>query len=70
MSWAIASGGAGAQGFSPPVFGQTVNPISTRGADYTHHNTTSPPGFSDFAMGLMSNKFPHFILIFVVCIKF
>ena len=25
-------------GFSPPVFGQTVNPILTRGADYAHHS--------------------------------
>ena len=41
-------------GCSPPVFGQTVNPISTRGgADYAHHSTTSPPpGFSDLATGL------------------
>ena len=29
----------------PPVFGLTVHPISTRGADYTHHSTTSPPDF-------------------------
>ena len=29
-------------GFSPPVFGQTVNPISTRGADYAHHSNPSP----------------------------
>jgi hypothetical protein len=34
-------GGRGA--LAPPVFGQTVNPISTRGADYAHHSTTSPP---------------------------
>ena len=26
-----------------PMFGRTVNPISTKGADYTHHSTTSPP---------------------------
>ena len=25
-------------------FGQTVNPISTRRADYAHHSTTSPLG--------------------------
>ena len=25
------------QAGSPPVFGQTVNPISTMGADYTHY---------------------------------
>ena len=35
------------------VFDRSVNPISTRGgADYTHHITTSPPGFSDLATGL------------------
>ena len=26
-----------------PVFGQTVNRISTKGADYAHHSTTSHP---------------------------
>lgn len=30
-------------GLALPVFGQTVNPISTRGADYGRHSTTSPP---------------------------
>ena len=40
---------------APPVFGQTVNPISTRGADYTYHSTTSPPGISDLATGLGSD---------------
>ena len=25
-----------------PVFDQTVNPISTRGADYAHHSNPSP----------------------------
>jgi hypothetical protein len=35
---AVASGA-----LDPPVFGQSVNPISTRGADYTDHSTTSPP---------------------------
>ena len=44
-------------GFSPPpMFGQTVNPISTRGADYARHSTTSPPRFSDLATGLDSCK--------------
>jgi hypothetical protein len=37
---------------APPVFGQTVNPISTRGVDYAHHSTTSLPGFSDLATAL------------------
>ena len=34
------------------VFGQTVNSISTRGADYAHHSNTSPSGFSDLATAL------------------
>ena len=36
--------GAGGAG-PPPVLGRTVKPISTRGADYAHHSTTSPPNF-------------------------
>ena len=45
----VASGGAGGH---VPVFGRTVNPISTRGADYAHHSTKCPPGFSDLATAL------------------
>ena len=45
-------------GFSPPVFGQTVNHISTRGADYVHHSTKTPPGFSDFATALLCSYGP------------
>ena len=40
---------------NPPVFGRTVNPISTRGgADYSNRSATSPtpPGFSDHATAL------------------
>jgi hypothetical protein len=44
-------GGAGGA-LAPPVFGQTVNPISTRGTEYTRHSTTSPPRISDLATGL------------------
>ena len=42
-------------GFSPPppVFGQTVTPIPTRGADFTHRSSKSPPGISDLATGLI-----------------
>ena len=47
----------------PPVFGQTVNPISTWGADYTHHSTTSPPGISDLATGLMCAKLQEGVCI-------
>ena len=35
-----------------PVFGRTVNPISTRGAHYAHRITKCHPGFSDLATGL------------------
>ena len=37
---------------APPMFGQTVNPISTRGADYARQSTTSPPKVSDLATAL------------------
>ena len=37
-------GGAGGA-LALPVFGQTVNTISTRGADYAHHSNPSPPDF-------------------------
>ena len=44
--------GAG-RALAPLVFGQTVNPISIRGADYAHHsNPRPPPGFSDLATAL------------------
>ena len=36
----------------PPVFGRSVNPIPTRGADYAHHITTIPPRFFDGAASL------------------
>ena len=59
----------GADGASAsPVFGQTVNPISTRGADFTHHSTTRPPGISDLATGLNSvfaiNQYNYSIEVF------
>ena len=33
-------------------FGSLVNPITTRGADYAHHITASPPGFENPAASL------------------
>ena len=36
----------------PPVFGRTVNSISTKGSDYAHQSTTSHPGSSDLATAL------------------
>ena len=41
---AAASGWAGWT-LAHPEFGSSVNPITTRGADYAHHITASPPGF-------------------------
>ena len=32
--------------------GRALNPISNRGADYNHHSTRSPLGFSDLATAL------------------
>ena len=45
-------------GFNISMFGRTVNPISTRGADYAHHSTTSPLKFSDLATAL-----PWFVIL-------
>ena len=33
-------------------FGSSVNPITTRGADYDHPITASPPGFKNLAASL------------------
>ena len=30
-----------------PEFGNLVNPITTRGVDYAHYITASPPGFEN-----------------------
>ena len=35
-----------------PEFGSSINPITTRGADYAHHITASPPGFENPAASL------------------
>ena len=35
-----------------PDFGRSVNPISTRGADYAHHNIACPPGFENVTASL------------------
>ena len=47
-------GVGGVQGTrAPPIFGKSVDPISTRGADYAHLITTvPPPGFSDLPTAL------------------
>ena len=42
-------------GLAHPEFGSSVNPSKTRGVDYAHHITASPPGFENPAAAL------HFI---------
>ena len=54
---AAASGWAG-WALAHPEFESSVNPILTRGADYAHHSTTSPPGFSDLATALSERPKP------------
>ena len=46
-----ASGWAG-WALAYPEFGSSVNPTTTRGADYAHHITASPPGFENSAASL------------------
>ena len=53
-SSAAASGWAG-WALAHPEFGSSVIPITTRGADYAHHITASPPGFEIPAASLHSN---------------
>ena len=48
---AAASGWAG-WALAHPKFWSSVNPITTRGADYAHHITASPPGFENPAAAL------------------
>ena len=55
--------GTGGRGAPPSVFGRPVNPISTRGADYAHHITTCPLGFSV----LLTALYIHNILFFSAC---
>ena len=50
---AAASGWAG-WALAHPEFWSSVNPITTRGADYAHHITASPPGFEIPAASLQT----------------
>ena len=40
-----------------PEFGSSVNPITTRGADYAHLITTSPSGFENPVAALYVDRF-------------
>ena len=51
MASAAASGWAG-WALAQPKFWSSVNPITTRGADYAHHITASPPRFENPAAAL------------------
>ena len=46
------SGAASGWALAHPEFGSSVNPTTTRGADYTHHITASPPRFENPAASL------------------
>ena len=64
---AAASGWAG-WALAHPEFGSSVNPITTRGADYAHHITAIPPGFEIPAASLYMEPVPayknHWNLLF------
>ena len=40
-----------------PEFGSSVNPITTRGSDYAHYITASPPEFENPAAALHNKGF-------------
>ena len=50
----VILGSAAASGWAGWEFGSSVNPITTKGADYAHHITTSPPGFENPAAALLT----------------
>ena len=49
----VPGGAVGAM--TPPDFGRSVNPISTRGTDYAHLITTVTPEFSDTPTALQTD---------------
>jgi hypothetical protein len=57
-AWSLVSSAAASEwagwALAHPEFGSSVNPITTRGADYAHHITASPPGFENPAAALVS----------------
>ena len=44
----VVPGGAEGAIVTPPDFGRSVNPISTKGADYSHQIILAPPDFQTF----------------------
>ena len=51
----VVPGGAGGA-MTPPDFGRSVNPISTKGGRFCPPNNTGTPGFSDLPTALHCNK--------------
>ena len=47
----VVPGGAGGA-MAPPIFGRSVNPISTKGGRLCPPNNTGTPGFSDLPTAL------------------
>jgi hypothetical protein len=56
---AAASGWAG-WALAHPEFQSSINPITTRGADYANHITASPPGFENPAESLVEASWCYF----------
>ena len=52
MIYSAATSGWAGWAIDHPEFGSSVNPITTRGADYALHITASPPGFEKPAASL------------------
>ena len=52
VKYSAAADGWAGWALGHPEFRSSVNPITTRGADYAHHITASPPGFENPAASL------------------
>ena len=52
MSVMPLAGGQGGRALAHVEFGSSVNPITTRRADYAHPITASPPKFENLAASL------------------
>ena len=60
-------GGQG--GLAHLEFGSSVNPITTRGADYAQRITASPPGFENPAAALYYIRFLYSELIYFLLLN-
>ena len=59
FSTSAAASGWAEWALAHPEFGSSVNLITTRGADYAHHITASPPGFENLAASLIAESSAH-----------